>query len=382
MAASVCRLPSPGWATISKKRCPAGCRRFDNIEHFRRSLNSSETTTIRIGIIGAGKIVEDAHLPILKTQPGVHVAWITDQSPVRRQLMQTMYGVNTIAPDDALTSLAEVDVCLIAIPLGARQPYLDACAQNGVAMYVEKPFACTASQHTENLSRFRDHAVAVGFQRRTYNTVRSLRRIIEAQLFGQLQSVQLTLATFTLSSGGAASFRSSATNAGGGITIESAIHHLDQILYATSATGVTTTEVSGIVRDGIDYQVSISSQVSLDDHPDVSVQAFLSCLENRPECCEFKFEHATVQLPGNPSSPLVVSDHRSAQTRYLLEPEAFNQSTGMSAQSVNQAFVIFWDSFLQGLAEESANFTCAADSTLTTQWIEQIYQRLNANDDA
>jgi predicted dehydrogenase len=329
-----------------------------------------------VAIIGAGKIVEDAHLPVLKTKPGVSVSWITDHSSDRLQLLQKMYSVRPMAPEAALKALADVDICLIAVPLGARKSYLEACVQHQVAAYVEKPFAKTSSEHATELAAFPANAVAVGFQRRTYETIQTLRHIIESEMFGPLQSVQLTEATFSLSSGGANSFRSSAASAGGGITIESAIHSLDQILYATSANSIQTDSVSGIVRDRIDYQVSIDSRLTFASRPDVPVQVFLSRLENRTDSLDFTFERAKVRVPGKPSKPLLISTTASTGPNLLLE--TCGSSSFVPARSINQAFVAFWDTFIDGLHDGVVNFTSAAESKLTTQWIEQIYSRLGS----
>ena len=334
---------------------------------------------IRVAIIGAGKIVEDAHLPVLKTKPGVSISWITDHSRERLNLIQNMYGVRPMAPESALNALADIDVCLIAIPLGARKSYLEACVQHNVAAYVEKPFARTSNEHANELAAFPANAVAVGFQRRTYETIQTLRQIIESEMFGPLQSVQLTEATFSLSSGGANSFRASAASAGGGITIESAIHSLDQILYATSASNIETDSVSGIVRDGIDYQVSLESRLTFAGRPDVPVQVFLSRLENRTDCLEFTFQRAKVRVPGKPSKPLVISTPTSIGPNMWLE--TCGGSAFAPAKNINQAFVALWDTFIDGLHNGTVNFTSAAESKLTTQWIEQIYHGLGSSDE-
>ncbi len=283
-----------------------------------------------------------------------------------------------MAPESALNALADVDVCLIAIPLGARKSYMDACVQQNVAAYVEKPFARTSSEHTTEVAAFPANAVAVGFQRRTYETIQTLRHIVQSEMFGSLQSVQLTEATFSLSSGGANSFRASAASAGGGITIESAIHSLDQILYATSATKIETDSVSGIVRDGIDYQVSVGSRLTFASRPDVPVKVFLSRLENRTDCLDFTFQRAKVRVPGKPSKPLVISTPASTSPNMLLE--SCGDSAFASARSINQAFVALWDTFIDGLHNGTVNFTSATESQLTTQWIEQIYDGLGSND--
>lgn len=331
---------------------------------------------LKVAIIGAGKIVEDAHLPVLKTMPGIRIAWITDQQPERRSLIEKMYSVRTLEPTAALTALADVDACLIAVPLGARKPYLENCAKFNVAAYIEKPFARSSTEHQREMDAFPSHAIAVGFQRRAYQTVQTLRQIIQSGMFGPLRAINLTEATFSLSSGGATSFRSSSASAGGGVAIESAIHSLDQILYVTSAQDIQTTEINGIVRDGIDYQVSLTSQLTMPHQSKVDVRVFLSRLQNRTDCFQFTFEHATVMLPGKPDQPLVISSQDTSIAPLTIA--TFSDRLFDPARTVNQAFIVFWDRFVAGLHDRNVNLTSAATSVLTTHWIEQIYDHLDS----
>src|ERR1700730_14990387 len=99
--------------------------------------------SLRIGIIGAGQIVEDAHLPVLKAIEGTTITWIADIDKARADLLSRMYHVREIEASDISRAIADIDVCLIAIPLGVRRDYIERCAESGVALYAEKPFART-----------------------------------------------------------------------------------------------------------------------------------------------------------------------------------------------------------------------------------------------
>ena len=241
-----------------------------------------------MGVVGAGKIVEDAHLPVLNTLPGVEVAWISDREPDRCRLIRKMYGNEVISSDRVLEELEGVDACLLAIPLGARRPYLDRCRELGRAVYVEKPFARTLDDHNNTMSGFPVNQIAIGFQRRSYRNVQLLRQLISTRIFGPLRAIRHSEATFSLSSGGAHSFRGFAHSAGGGIAIESAIHHLDIILYVTSANAVQTQHVASIARDGIDYHSVLRTRIITSDQQVIPVETLLSRLESHPRGIEFE----------------------------------------------------------------------------------------------
>ena len=127
----------------------------------------------RLGIIGAGKVVEDGHLPVLKNLSGLKTKWICDGNIDCAKLLSKRYSVPHKPLDLTVKSLKEIDLCFIAIPVGARKPYLEACAQAGISIYVEKPFARTSEEHEYFRSLYPDHKVAVGLQRRFFTGRRS-----------------------------------------------------------------------------------------------------------------------------------------------------------------------------------------------------------------
>ena len=333
------------------------------------------TRDLRVAIIGAGKIVEDEHLPVLKTIPGVNVEWITDQRAERRDLLSEMYGIPAVTPEAALQQIQDVDVCLIAIPFGARRDYLERCIECDKAIYVEKPFARSEAEHLRLVARLPAHKIAVGFQRREYHSAQTLHRIIISGMLGELQSIQLTEANFTLSCGGAQSFRTSAINAGGGITIESSIHSLDLIQHLTSAIDVKMHQVKAIVRDGIDYQVECESCLRVPGNRDIHVAVFISRLKSLPDVFQFHFENATVAFPAKPQFPLLVRSRSEESGWHTLVPDEFAPN---AAHNINTAFGLFWERFLKGLHESSANLTSASTSVLTSRWVEQIYRSISA----
>src|SRR5580658_475915 len=127
-------------------------------------IRSLESAKLAVGIIGAGSIVEDSHLPALKVCDRASVAWIHDAKESRAAMLAVMYGIRPVAIDGLSAALDGVDVCLLAVPYGARPAFIEMCASRGKALYVEKPFATTLQEHERYCSLFPAHKLAVGFQ--------------------------------------------------------------------------------------------------------------------------------------------------------------------------------------------------------------------------
>ncbi len=80
------------------------------------------TGPIRIGIVGAGRIVREEHVPRFRAIPGVELAGVANQTPASSQAAATALGIATAYPD--WRSLVE-DPDIDAVLVGAW-PYLHA----------------------------------------------------------------------------------------------------------------------------------------------------------------------------------------------------------------------------------------------------------------
>lgn len=335
----------------------------------RPMLQQHPYRRLKVGIIGAGQVVEDSHLPVLSSLPKVEIQWISDRDEARCEFMGKMYGVPYIPAERVQDALYEIDVCLIAIPLGVREPYLRLCAAHGVTVYVEKPIARTLNEHDTLLQLFDPLNPAVGFQRRCYKTTLMMQSIIQDKLFGSLIGVNGSLAHYELKSGGKSKFITDKTLSGGGIVIESAIHTLDQILFASHASDILVSAATGIVEEGIEFEVTSTASMTV-NNSSVPITLFISRLTNRSQQIDFLFEEATVRMYPGPTSPLLVSSHREASHPYTLDSVGDNSGV---AYSTTQAFYIYWRTFLENIGQSTGNFTLASEARLTTSWVEQIY---------
>ena len=151
---------------------------------------------INIGIIGAGKIVESIHLPVLLNIQEINVEWIFDKDDNRSALLSSMYPVEKINADSLDEKIAATDLCLIAVPYGVRDSYIRTCAAMKKMVYVEKPFATTTAQHEEYCKLFEPPDIAIGFQRRYYPFVEEIKQIISEGAHGKIRSIHFNQGYF------------------------------------------------------------------------------------------------------------------------------------------------------------------------------------------
>lgn len=321
-----------------------------------------------MGIVGAGQIVENAHLPVLLNLPGANVCWITDANPHRAAVVSSMYGVPSRAADGLPALLSEVDVCLLATPVGARARYVDLCAEAGKAVLAEKPFATTEAAHRSYCDRFPAHALGVSFQRRFYASITAIRAIVEGRHFGDLQSVSFAIGGFDLKSGGPTRYLGDPRLSGGGVVMDLGIHVLDQILHVTGATDVEVRAVQSIFLDGLDFDAIIEGALHLDRRR-IRVRGQVTRLRPIANELEFEFENGVVRFGSDPDATLTFVP-RNSGVPLRLEPRVEGSTT------VAQAFFQLWSTFIRGLHGQATTPASATTSVLTTRWVDKIYERM------
>lgn len=329
----------------------------------------------RVGIVGAGQVVENSHLPVLSNIPNVNIVWITDKDAQRAQRLSKMYSVLAISPTEAMLQIENVDVCLLAIPVGTRQNYLERCAQTSTAIYVEKPFARSSEEHGAILRLFPEYAVAVGFQRRFLGWVGIMKDIIDHQLFGNLRRILFVQAQYELKSGGAERFITDARLSGGGIVIESAIHGLDQILYITGASSVSVEHVRSVAIEGIEYDVVLNSTLYKDESC-IPVECVISRLRSLVSGFVFVFDRMRLRVSLAPDANVTMLYDKTGISRSLVLSASNRSAHEFSAVTINQAFYTCWSDFLDSLHLQKPSITAGSRISLTTHWVEEIYKRI------
>jgi hypothetical protein len=331
----------------------------------------------RIGIIGAGSIVEGNHLPAIVSLKDAGVAWIFDKSATRSALVSKMYGVRALAEGAIEKAIEGVDICLLATPYGTRKPYIELCRQRGKAIVIEKPFAFSKEEHVATCEGFSEWGIAVNFQRRYYRSVAVLGQVIRSKIFGALRSVRFVQGNFTLKGG--SGYLSSALLAGGGVIAESASHILDIILSITMAKNISLLEFKSLYVCGLDYDSVFESRISAPD-AEVSVQCEISTLRNLANGLYLDFEDGLLSCDLSPDAKLFIRDRKDHSIQFSLSGESIYEGKDRQANRINEAFLIFWEQFMLGMQNRQANSTSACTGILTSSWIGEIYKKINKHD--
>ncbi len=148
---------------------------------------------VRIGVIGAGAILQVAHLPVLKKLKGVHVAALCDTDLPKARALASRFGVPSTYDDvEDLLRHEEVDALLVCTPNHLHEPHVVAAVSAGVHVLVEKPLALTASgaQRIARQAEKRDRVVMVGMNHRYRPDSQAIRSFVQSGELGELDSIR------------------------------------------------------------------------------------------------------------------------------------------------------------------------------------------------
>lgn len=109
---------------------------------------SLDSPRIRLGVIGAGRIAQAAHLPALQKARNIELIAISDPSPALSEGVSARYGIESFTETDDLLG-ADIDAVLIATPDRFHHRLGIAALNAGKHVLMEKPLAATSGEAQE-----------------------------------------------------------------------------------------------------------------------------------------------------------------------------------------------------------------------------------------
>jgi predicted dehydrogenase len=148
---------------------------------------------LRLGVIGAGAILQVAHLPVLRKLKGVEVAAIADTDLPKARALASRHAVPSIYDDiEDLLAHEPVDALLICTPNHLHESHVLAGLSAGVHVLVEKPLALTAAsaQRIVRQAERSDRVVMVGMNHRYRQDTQAIRSFVQSGELGELDSIR------------------------------------------------------------------------------------------------------------------------------------------------------------------------------------------------
>src|SRR5215472_2309698 len=187
---------------------------------------------LRVAIIGVGRM-GITHYSILKAHPGVEVTAIAEPTPMINSFLDKYLAVRTYKDYGKLLEKEQLDALVVCTPPALNHQVLQAAAQAGVHVFVEKPGTLSAAAALELAARFEARGLVnqVGYVNRFNDVFMAARQLIGAGVLGEVIRFRTEMYSRTIireEEGG--SWRS-ARDSGGGAVYEMASHCLDLVNF-------------------------------------------------------------------------------------------------------------------------------------------------------
>lgn len=226
--------------------------------------------SVRLGVIGCGKVACRIHLPALRRVRGAKVVAVADPVPARlAEGAQLAGGVAAFADWKELLRQDTVDAALICTPSALHAECALAALAARKHVYVEKPLASNLSQ-AESVLRAWEPAGLVGmsgFNYRHHPIYQKMREIVASGTLGQVIAVR---SCFTSAGEWIDEWRKT-RSLGGGVLLDLAGHHID---LAQFVLGQRVCEVSARVASLRSEQDTAWTHMTLENG--VPMQSFFS----------------------------------------------------------------------------------------------------------
>lgn len=151
-----------------------------------------------VGLVGAGSIVQHAHLPAYRSA-GIPVAAIYDRDASTAARVAAQFGIPHVAAslDELLAS--EIGIVDVAVPSAAQAAILPGIIGAGIPVLAQKPLAPTLAeaQALASLAEARAIPVAVNQQLRFEQSMVAIKKSIEHGLLGDVVAIEINVNVHT-----------------------------------------------------------------------------------------------------------------------------------------------------------------------------------------
>jgi scyllo-inositol 2-dehydrogenase (NADP+) len=161
----------------------------------RKAPNKSKqknSKSIRIGVIGLGRIGWDFHCKTLATHPQFSLVGVADTDPQRCREAEDTYGCVAFADYRDLLKLEGLEMVVVAAPTHLHKEIALAAFRRDLHVYMEKPLAVDLAQARSivRAAQRKNKVLSVYQPHRAMATNRHLAQILDSGVIGQVYQVR------------------------------------------------------------------------------------------------------------------------------------------------------------------------------------------------
>jgi predicted dehydrogenase len=183
---------------------------------------------MRIGLIGAGHVGVNAHIPAVQANDGMTIAAVADPTPERLRAAADAAGLGAddlFADWRDLIAREDIDAVIVATPQRFRPEIVIAAAEAGKHILAEKPLALTPAEARSMIDAAREHGVTLATVHNYHfmPVYQDIKEVLDSGEIGQPEIAVLNYLGVEDRPGAAAyspRWRHSAADSGGGVLMD------------------------------------------------------------------------------------------------------------------------------------------------------------------
>jgi len=326
---------------------------------------------VRIGVLGAGGVAKDLHLPALINMPAVSISWLCDKEDQRARQLAKLFAIPAVFMD--IEQCSDVDIVLVAIPVGYRSTVMQSIFRRGWHAFCEKPFALTLEEHDQYLAEARANnvQVGVGLVRRYCPATFLATKLVRNQYFGDIVEVWANEGMRTKRTGrDAAWYIVDPKAVGGGVLMEFGSHLVDQLFTILNVSRIRLDRCIQQKFNGLDFETRFIGRVSTEHQHDIRCAFGISRLNDLCNGVFIQFSSFILKCGLGFDSPLEL---------YTLDGMPFARlDTDVVSESA--AFSLEWQDFMEQCRSGNPSAVSADTARHSTAIIEQCYRNAEVID--
>ncbi|NLC68883.1 MAG: Gfo/Idh/MocA family oxidoreductase [Clostridiaceae bacterium] len=219
-----------------------------------------------IGIIGAGNIAQNAHIPSYLRQKNVEIIGICDMNEARTREVADRYNIKYVAQDfNQLLSIDEIDAVSICTSNDVHHPAAVAAANAGKHILCEKPMAMTVAEAESmmNAAKRNNIIFMMGFVNRFRADTNVIKAFSNAGKFGEIYAGKVC---WLRRRGTPLGWFTNLSKSGGGPVIDIGVHIIDLAWYLmgkpnpTRVSAVTYSKIGNYQTKGVSRWVALDTE--------------------------------------------------------------------------------------------------------------------------
>ncbi|MFW6007049.1 MAG: Gfo/Idh/MocA family protein [Bacillota bacterium] len=186
---------------------------------------------VKIGIIGAGNIGQNAHIPAYLNQDDVELIGVCDINKSRAEAVAEKYDMKYVTEDiNELVQEDEIDAVSVCTWNNSHAEAVIAAAEAGKDILCEKPMAMNTDEADRMLQAVEENDVIfmMGFVNRFRNSAKYIKKLADA---GKLGDIYYGKAELRRRRGTPLGWFTDSSKSGGGPVIDIGVHIIDLTWY-------------------------------------------------------------------------------------------------------------------------------------------------------